>query len=84
MTTKSLRYESFECDICHKKEKIEIVQNENNEFVYDCNRSFTISGTAWTTIDLRSCPETKKPDPIKLEMCYDCNMSFNKWRKSRE
>ena len=82
MTTKSLRYEKFECDICHKKEKKEIEQQENGSYSLDCN-SYIVSGT-WSALTLDSTVPTKKPEPQKIEMCEECDLSFKSWRLSRQ
>ena len=80
MTTKGLRYERFECDICHKKEKVEIVENAKGEYVLDNSYSITMT---WTDLSYTSAL-TKKPDPEKIEMCESCALAFKSWRLERK
>ena len=80
MTTKGLRYEKFECDVCHKKEKKEI--EASNDGAYFLDGHTYIFTTTWTTIDLSATP-TKKSEPEKIEMCEECNLSFKAWRIKR-
>ena len=82
MTTKSLRYEKFECDICKKVEKKEIEQQDNGDYLFE-GANYMISIT-WSTITLDNARPTKKPDPVKIEMCEECDLSFKSWRLKRE
>ena len=84
MTTKGLRYERFECDICHRKQKLELEADKDGSYSLEPNHWYAVSAT-YTTISLGCCSTpVKKPDPEKIEMCSACASSFKEWREGRE
>ena len=81
MTIKTLRYEILVCDICKCKTKKEIIENRSiNSWNAYTLRSVSMPISADFTIE----PTTVRPDPIKLDMCPECEQSFNHWKDRRE